>query len=197
MSTAEMNKRKRGYYNGRLAQPYEWEQPFPVPQTLDGLKQALAVASPEIVKRVLDDNLTILISFQSEYIQKILDLCDQFRIDHSLTGWSRDLALNLAQRHEPSFKKNQNIAYAKIFPEYEIDPQAPDADLNLAMALACKHVFKEPIPRKTRFKSGQPLSLFLAYICLRGHFERQNRQISDRHAVRILMDSKRLRSIIP
>jgi hypothetical protein len=107
-----------------------------------------------LVKAVEDAESARIASIAAHFERVLWALCDHFDIDRSHVGWPRDLALNLASRHEPSFRNGSRIAYAHLFTQYSIDPQAPDADPTLASRLAVKYVpglrFEALAPRKAR-----------------------------------------------
>jgi hypothetical protein len=196
-------KRKRGYYSDRLANPIEWQPPIPhlPPAAPNSWSPGVKAVWPELVKAVEDESEIARISSNTAHFERLWALCDHFGIDRSHVGWPRDLALNLASRHEPSFRNGRHIAYAHLFTQYSIDPQEPDADLTLAFRLAHKYVpgmrLKAPTRPKARLEAVEWVYVTLAVFKIRRHLERENKKASDRQVVELLMDPKWLGSIVP
>lgn len=200
-----MKKRKRAYYTGELAQPMAYVPPIIPPGKLAGPTEdwppALAETWRIAVEKARQEDAREFWNGAILSLRRLVALSDHFNIDRSLPGWSRNLALSLAYRHEPDLNRGAGVLYAELFARYGIDPNQPDADFPLALALAERHVpglrLESRKSRQSRLSTIDLIRLVFAVVEVREHQKQASGEGSDREVVAILMDNKRLRSIIP
>ena len=198
---------KRSYYSGPLAEPIPWEPPLPAlsytppagcsPRTVDIHKAMLAEIEEHNARRAS--------ALMTAGWRKLMLLCEHFGIstDPLPPGWSRDLALSLARRHESLFIKGSTRKCSEIFAAYEVDPDQHegDADLALALALAHKHVpglnYSHPEPAKSRLDTIQLVDLALAALAVKEHLTQRGEEVSDRKVASVLRSPAKLASSIP
>lgn len=198
---------RRSHYSGPLAEPIPFEPTLSTradapaagcsPGTADFHKAAVAEIKEHNARRAREQ-------LTAQY-RKLMLLCEQFgiSIDPLPPGWSRDLALCLARRHESLFTKGSTRKYSEIFAAYGIDPdqQERDADLALALSIAHKHVpglsYSHPVPAGSRLDTVRLASLALAVEAIREHLRQAGKQVSDRQVSLVLRSPERLASIIP
>lgn len=200
-------RRRRSHYSGPLAEPMFWEPPLPAltdtppagcsPQTAEihtAMKVEIKEHNARQIKAVLEAQL-----------RKLILLCEHFGIStYPLRpGWSRDLALCLARRHEFLFAKVSNRTYSEIFATFGIEPDRHDgdADLALALALAHKHVpglaFSHSQPSQRRLETLHLTKLVFAGVAVRNHLQQAGKSTADRQVAKILLSTEELQSIIP
>lgn len=200
-------RRKRSYYSGSLAKPISWQPLLPVladtppegcsAQTADFYRALVAQAKAQNFRQTLAE--------LDALFHKIMLLCEHFGINTRPrpSGWTRDLALNLARRHEGLFAKGSNRTISEIFATFEIDPDQHegDADLVLALALARKHVpgltFSDPKPAQARLDTLQMTKVAVAAATVRHHLQQTGKVVSDRKVAEILQSTEQLSSIMP
>lgn len=198
-------KRKRGYYTGALAEPIEWAPPILPPgkfaQITEDWPSKVSENWRTAVERAQQEDARNRELELCASVSKLVTLTEHFSVDRSRPGWSRNLALSLAQRHEPGLKRRAGVfAYAELFAMYGIDPDQPDADFPLALALAQQHVpgmrFKPPEPRQSRLSTTDLIRFTLAVVAVYEHLEQTTGRSSDRKVVAILRDPRRLQKIV-
>ena len=203
--TGTLKTRTRAYYTGELAKPMEYVPPILPPGKLAGLTEdwppALAQTWQIAVEQAGQEDAREFWNGAILSLRRLVALSDHFGIDRSQPGWSRNLALCLACRHEPDLKRGACVLYAELFAKYGIDPDQPDADFPLALALAERHVPGMRLePRKrpeSRLSTNDLIQFTFAVVEVGEHLKQASGKSSDREIVAILMDTKRLRSIIP
>lgn len=198
---------RRSHYSGPLAEPIPWEPPLPVLADTPpaGCSPRTAEIHKAMMAEIEEHNACRARGLWTAEWRKLMLLCEHFgiSIDPLPPGWSRDLALCLARRHESLFTKGSKRKYSEIFAAYGIDPdqQEGDADLALALALAHKHVpgmsYSAPEAAQSRLTTHQLASLAIASTAVRKHLREAGEQESDRQVAAILFTPDRLASIIP
>lgn len=197
--------RKRSYYSGPLAKPIPWEQPLPElaePPPL-GCNPRIADIHNAVRVEISRHNACQFRQGLMARLQKLMLLCEHFdiRTDPLPPGWSLELAVALARRHESLFTRGGETKILRIFAAYGIDPDQSEAHTILALELAQKHVpgmsYGQPNRAKSRLDTVQLASLFMAVVLIEQHLKQVGERVSDRQVAAILADHSKLASIIP
>lgn len=200
-----MRQRKRPYYKGTLAEPMEFLLPILPTGKLPEPAADWSTRQVEIWRAAVDrarqeDARNFWIGARLS-LDQLVALCDDFGINRSRPGWSRDLALSLARRHEPDFMRGTCVSYAELFARYGIDPDQPDSDFDLALALARQHVpgmrLEPSEPPRGRLSTIDFIQFTLAVVNVSEHLRQSIGSSSDRNVVKILIDPIQLKRIIP
>jgi hypothetical protein len=200
MARPNMRKRK---YTGLLAEPIEYqlpivsnnilrEPPQGLPKRWGDVWTSAVIAGRQEDARRASHGLTA-------WAERIKALIDHFQINVQQPGWSRDLVLSLACRHEASFMNG--LSYAGLFARYSIDPSDREADLNLALRLAADHVpgfaFKREERPRGRLETREIINLFMAVAAVSDRLKKDGKEASDSQVVSILLNYEKLAAIIP
>jgi hypothetical protein len=200
----DMRQRKRAYYTGDLAKPIEWAPPIlpqgELPKPTEDWPPRWVEVWPLAVERARQEDARNREVGLSAYHGKFIALIVHFKIDCSRRGWCRDLALNLALRHEQDFMRGSRISYAVLFERYGIDPDQPNAEFALVLALADRYVpgmrLQPRASPESRLSTIDLIRFTIAVAAVDGHLKQSIGRSPDRRVVTILRDPKRLSLII-
>lgn len=128
------------------------------------------------------------------FIERLQALADHFGLSPATDGFA-DLALALARRHEPEFRRNGRLS--PILRKYGVDPRTPDPFFALIIKMMMAHVPSFKPVHHDRFAASRFNDLDLATLCLAEFAVRMQRPTSSRRErARILRDEVALTKLI-
>jgi|GEM_PF-6349489 len=199
--------KKRIRYSGILCEPVKLAKPCCPPSATEvppsGLSPLWTEIWPLAVQRARrHDELKSQHELDALH-DRFWALVDDLDIVPFQPGWIRDLALTLAWRHEQEAfidAGKKPFAISRVFTKFDIDPDMPSSDLQLAQKLASRHVpgfgLAPPDQPKCRLNNDELECLYLAALTLREQLHQGSRPASIHEIAQVLKAPRRLEAFL-